>query len=353
MKPKTPQQVLDCFFREGWDAACVFYDCSRDCRDIGADLIRRSLPLLREHTGFGKELRTLVGAVDENQRDDVVEEGWKSAIDALRALQRTSPFDTQRGRVRLLGIARNSILVEAMLHAAESEDHVDPSWLAVFSAEGSPNALGIVERCLATYGPQHRKLASAILSFKNALSSRRSPVPIEPSESTSLPIDLHAKRITKDRFWAIIEHASAATDPGSALKQCLSKLRASQVAAFAAHFDAAMNRAHTYSLWGAAYLLLGGCSDDGFQDFRASLILRGKRVFDQILEDPDALADFPDIEGDESLLALADQVYEEQSGSALPRKASPVKNPQGAPFDFDDDHLMSMRYPRVHALRER
>ncbi len=70
MKPRTPQQVRDCFFREDWDAACVFYDCSRDCRNIGADLIRRSLPLLRDHVGFGKELRTLLAVALCQGRSD-------------------------------------------------------------------------------------------------------------------------------------------------------------------------------------------------------------------------------------------------------------------------------------------
>jgi hypothetical protein len=44
-------------------------------------------------------------------------------------------------------------------------------------------------------------------------------------------------------------------------------------------------------LWGAAYLIHGGCGDDTFNDFRSSLISRGRRCFERVIADPDSLAD--------------------------------------------------------------
>jgi hypothetical protein len=52
-----------------------------------------------------------------------------------------------------------------------------------------------------------------------------------------------------------------------------------------------MDRAYSYNLWGAAYVIHGGCGDDTFNDFRSSLISRGRASFERALADPDSLAD--------------------------------------------------------------
>ena len=44
-------------------------------------------------------------------------------------------------------------------------------------------------------------------------------------------------------------------------------------------------------LWAAAYVINGGCSDDGFDYFRGWLIVQGRQVFERAVADPDALAD--------------------------------------------------------------
>ena len=43
-------------------------------------------------------------------------------------------------------------------------------------------------------------------------------------------------------------------------------------------------------LWAAAYLVNGGCSDDGFEYFRGWLIMQGREVYERVVADPDALA---------------------------------------------------------------
>jgi hypothetical protein len=42
-------------------------------------------------------------------------------------------------------------------------------------------------------------------------------------------------------------------------------------------------------LWGAAYIMNGGYSDDAFDYFRGWLISQGKKVFDEALDNPDSL----------------------------------------------------------------
>jgi hypothetical protein len=84
------------------------------------------------------------------------------------------------------------------------------------------------------------------------------------------------------RFWVIIEAGGrkALTDPErqlAAVHKQLLKLSPEEIRAFHRLFDQKLAEAYTWDLWGAAYLINGGCSDDGFYYFRAWLISRGER----------------------------------------------------------------------------
>jgi hypothetical protein len=107
-----------------------------------------------------------------------------------------------------------------------------------------------------------------------------------------------ARRMDEAGFWNIVERVHTAT-PGdmdskcALLKQELARLPKNDAADFARHFDEKMDRAFDWSLWGAAYVINGGCSDDTFSDFRASLISRGRKAYDLALANPDSLAGEP------------------------------------------------------------
>ena len=77
-------------------------------------------------------------------------------------------------------------------------------------------------------------------------------------------------------FWKIVEE-SYRPDPidhFEALKECLEKLTWPEIIEFQARFDEAITVANSLALWGAAHLINGGCSDDGFRDFRVWLVGR-------------------------------------------------------------------------------
>ena len=48
---------------------------------------------------------------------------------------------------------------------------------------------------------------------------------------------------------------------------------------------------YTSDLWAAAYIINDGCSNDGFDYFRAWLISKGRKVYEDALKNPDSLAD--------------------------------------------------------------
>jgi hypothetical protein len=160
------------------------------------------------------------------------------------------------------------------------------------------------------------------------------------------------------QFWRIIEQAYQPDGPDhfEALKEELDKLKWFEVVAFQARFDEAMAAANLIDLWGAAYLIQGGCSDDGFRDFRCWLIGRGRHAYEAAIKNPDWLADI--LDGDPvdgfGLDAAAVRVYEAKTGMSdfyerLDREEEdlPPPPPEGVDWDFEDEEEMKHRFPRL------
>lgn len=114
-------------------------------------------------------------------------------------------------------------------------------------------------------------------------------------------------------------------------------------------------------LWAAAYLINGGCSDDGFEYFRGWLILQGREVYERVVADPDALADLPVIRAlapgawveCEDTLYIAMKAYRTATGEELPPSTVTIRYPTLDPewaFDFDDQAETTRRLPRLSAL---
>src|SRR5579871_3125724 len=79
------------------------------------------------------------------------------------------------------------------------------------------------------------------------------------------------------------------------LAETLRTLPPAEVAAFNDRFWEMHRRAYRWDLWAAADWMEGGCSDDGFIDFRSCLVSLGKDLYYRILADPDVLAEIVDL----------------------------------------------------------
>src|SRR5436190_667674 len=121
-------------------------------------------------------------------------------------------------------------------------------------------------------------------------------------------------------------------------------------------FDEVLYPTNPCDLWGAAYLINGGCSDDGFRDFRVWLVGRGRHAYEHALKNPDSLAEF--LDGDPvdgfGLDAAALRVYEEKTKLSdfydrLDReeKDAPPVPPEGTDWDFEDEEEMKKRFPNL------
>ncbi|MBK3571145.1 MULTISPECIES: DUF4240 domain-containing protein [unclassified Streptomyces] len=164
-------------------------------------------------------------------------------------------------------------------------------------------------------------------------------------------------------FWELVDatREAAEGDPeeqADLLVDRLLLLDPELVLDFARHFEARYNRAYTWDLWGAAWVLLDGASDDAFDFFRCWLIGQGREVYEGAVHDADALADLIDdfddeIDGDgEELGYAADEAYEQLTGTVAPDLGIPPApaEPLGAPLDLENEAVLAERFPK---LRER
>src|SRR5262245_12255316 len=103
------------------------------------------------------------------------------------------------------------------------------------------------------------------------------------------------------RFWQLIEHARKLSGKNTtyrvdALRELLIVLSPEDLQSFQTHYDEQIRRAFRWDLWGAAYLINGQYSDEGFRYFRDWLVSEGYRVFEAAVRWADSLADLPKIE---------------------------------------------------------
>lgn len=165
-----------------------------------------------------------------------------------------------------------------------------------------------------------------------------------------------------DQFWQIIDSSRRKLKPDQAdgnmerqrqeLESLLSKLPLSEIIAFDNQLTEKMNAAYRWDLWGAAHILAGDCSDDGFVDFRGWLISMGRRIFESAVADAEslvAIADDPGIEDVffEGFINVPEQVYKHLTGNEIPGHAAPSPGePAGAPWNSAEDELQQ-RLPKL------
>lgn len=99
--------------------------------------------------------------------------------------------------------------------------------------------------------------------------------------------------MTRDDFWKLIETsrrgAEDVDDQMGKLHGLLVKLPAEEILAFDTFFQECIRDAYSWELWAAAYIVNGGCSDDGFDYFMGWLIAQGRKAFESVLADPERL----------------------------------------------------------------
>ena len=160
--------------------------------------------------------------------------------------------------------------------------------------------------------------------------------------------------MNEKEFWSIVDAAcrSAGTDAEArvgALSHELSPLDTLALQGFQDRYDEMIHRSNRWDLWGAAYLMNGGCSDDGFRYFCDWLISEGRATFELALSDPDSLADLPrqDYFELESYAYVVLELFEAKGAGELVRHfGNELTMPAGEEWSEDD---LPALYPRLAA----
>lgn len=103
---------------------------------------------------------------------------------------------------------------------------------------------------------------------------------------------------------------------------------------------------NTWELWRAAYVMNGGCSDDGFSAFRLLLIVQGKKVIDAAMKDADSLASvtFKYATKDEFEFEALSECFAINEGDPSPS----MTKPKGKRFSESSDDL-KLHLPKLWA----
>jgi hypothetical protein len=170
-----------------------------------------------------------------------------------------------------------------------------------------------------------------------------------------------------EQFWTLIDDARVrVADPADAkavavrAASLLSAHPREEIVATEPVLLGLMAGSYRCPLWAAAYVINGGCSDDGFDYFRGWLIVQGREVFERAVADPDSLADLPvigppgrgrpPIECEETLYIVT-RAHRAATGEEVPAAAFTVRRPElEIGWDFDDPDEMSRRLPHLTAL---
>lgn len=109
----------------------------------------------------------------------------------------------------------------------------------------------------------------------------------------SVVVSISSEMLDEDTYWGIIEKSlkdnSSPADQELFLVNEIEKLTPKEMIGFRLRTDKLLFDSYTSDLWCAAYIIDGGCSDDGFEYFRCWLISRGKETFYKAKANPDSL----------------------------------------------------------------
>lgn len=160
--------------------------------------------------------------------------------------------------------------------------------------------------------------------YFNKYSSRYTSITIDPSydwvgvvNTSQLKAMIEASmnerthgKMDKEQFWQIIDHARETAGSWQNMYEPLLKsllqLKASEIIHWQQIFYEYQELSNKEKVLAAAYVILGGCSDDSFDYFRGWLTAQGREVFFNTLAAPETLADVEAVQslGEEKLASL-------------------------------------------------
>ncbi|MBM7702876.1 DUF4240 domain-containing protein [Metabacillus iocasae] len=180
--------------------------------------------------------------------------------------------------------------------------------------------------------------------------------------------------MNKQAFWQLIEQSrqiESQEEQVEWLRDTLSTKSVDEVLAFEMTFGMIQNESYQSSLWAAAYILMGGCSDDAFDYFCGWLISQGEDIYNKVIANHEYLAEYIteenlDEEGypqNEDIFTVASDAYTyKKTGDfewdedvfdewleKLDEKGVEERPDIEFDWDEDDEAELKKRYPKLWA----
>jgi len=166
------------------------------------------------------------------------------------------------------------------------------------------------------------------------------------------------KLMDEDRFWSIIQRTKENSEGDyeqqyEELAKQLHKLTPDEIILFGNRFRFFRGQANTWELWGAIYIIHGGCDDDSFNDFREWVIGQGKDFYYKTIKDPETLAELEtefieEASEFEGLGYVPSKIFEELTGQEMPYPFKEKHDTTGVEWSEEGDDLKNM-FPKIYA----
>lgn len=170
------------------------------------------------------------------------------------------------------------------------------------------------------------RLGRGVIGFRAGHSPQEKAAAERPPEASLEEIARAREVMPVERFWSLIGRTRGATGKdcfkkAAALQATLQRLSAEEIVGFQVRFEECMAESYRWDIWGVAYLVNGGASDDGFEYFRAWLIGQGREYYEAALRNPERAADRASNRQDnecEQLMYCALEAHEAKTKRPLP-----------------------------------
>jgi hypothetical protein len=161
----------------------------------------------------------------------------------------------------------------------------------------------------------------------------------------------------EELFWNMIKTTKNNSDGDfeqqqEELAKELRKLSPNDIILFGNRFRYFRGQANTWELWGAIYIIHGGCGDDSFNDFREWVIGQGKEFYYKTINAPESLAE---VDTDkinevdwEGLGYVHSTVFKELTGHEMEYLFNEKQETTGVEWEEESDDLKNM-FPKLYA----
>jgi hypothetical protein len=155
----------------------------------------------------------------------------------------------------------------------------------------------------------------------------------------------------KDTFWNLINKSRRSStdcdEQSEKLIDLLQNYSPEDIIDFHRLLKECLFESYRWDLWAVAYIINGGCSDDGFEYFRGWLIAQGREYFENGLKSPESAA--KRVKGDEveceDILYVAYEAYQRKTGQELPSiELQYPSEPIGTKWNEDE---LDKLYPKL------